>query len=284
MPIVYSMPMPTPHYYTSAPYCSTSPCFTPSLRDTCWIFLAIWLAPTILGVAFSLLAMMVRIGFIMMCIHTLTSFFCPFPSACFPSARSQARACPSTNANTSGRTVREELNKTSVGGNESAPEHETVPRRHDLSSMRVEKGKAEVTLIVSAPGVATEDLEVLTLSNTIHVKGSSTANGEVWSVNQQISVAAHSDIDIESACATHANGVVTIRMKRKAGKNIPILKLQPDRVNLHEAHGQHTESIEKDTENAQADTDESLETKPISATASTSAQDDWESLPNAAME
>merc|ERR1712070_767156 len=117
--------------------------------------------------------------------------------------------------------------------------------RHDLSSMRVEKGKAEVTLIVSAPGVATEDLEVLTLSNTIHVKGSSTANGEVWSVNQQISVAAHSDIDIESACATHANGVVTIRMKRKAGKNIPILKLQPDRVNLHEAHGQHTESIEK---------------------------------------
>ena len=75
-------------------------------------------------------------------------------------------------------------------------------------------------VIVAAPGVSPEHLEVSVIDDALRVAGETKKGTEVFCVDRYVDPPCGADI--ETAKATHDNGVVTIVMQRKAGKRIPI--------------------------------------------------------------
>jgi len=99
-------------------------------------------------------------------------------------------------------------------------EKKSAPTRHELSSVRLEETRSGVKLIIGAPGVEQKDLEVTQDENTLSVKGETECANEVYLVDRQIRLP--SVIDLASAECTHTNGVLTITLKKKVAKSIPI--------------------------------------------------------------
>merc|ERR1719263_1107478 len=90
----------------------------------------------------------------------------------------------------------------------------------DLSSVRLEETNDGIRVIVAAPGVKPEDLEVTWVDQTLQVKGCTETNGEAFAVDRHI--VTPRQIDPNTAKCTHAHGVLTITLERKASKKIPV--------------------------------------------------------------
>merc|ERR1719482_2403419 len=70
-----------------------------------------------------------------------------------------------------------------------------------------------IRLIVSAPGVQPSDLKVTILESTLSIKGETKRGDTLFAVDKQMAVPRLADTD--TAECTHADGIVTITMRRK---------------------------------------------------------------------
>merc|ERR1719274_372580 len=107
---------------------------------------------------------------------------------------------------------------------------------HNLSSARFEETVDGVRVLIGAPGVRAQDLEVRQDELTLCVKGQTERGVDTfYIVDQQIELP--SCIDLDSAQCTHANGVLTIELKKKVGKTIPVsvgVEVDPAKVSADE--------------------------------------------------
>lgn len=96
-------------------------------------------------------------------------------------------------------------------------------RRVDLSSVHVAEtpGDENLTVVVAAPGVRNEDLDVSVVDNLVTIKGESTKGSDVFRVGQRI-VLPQGRYDGEAASATHTDGALTLVFKKRASKRIPV--------------------------------------------------------------
>jgi len=101
----------------------------------------------------------------------------------------------------------------------SGPGCESKVEKKELSSARLEETTDGVRVIIGAPGVQQEDLEVTHDEHTLSVKGETERDNEVYVVDRQIRLP--SVIDLASAQCTHNNGVLTITLKKKVAKLFP---------------------------------------------------------------
>jgi len=105
--------------------------------------------------------------------------------------------------------------------NASAQSDKNAPTSHrDLSTATMEETSDGIRVTVAAPGVKPEDLEVTWVDQTLQVKGSTARSNEVFTVDRHI--VTPRQIDPDSAKCTHAHGVLTITLARKASKKIPV--------------------------------------------------------------
>merc|ERR1719263_1958609 len=113
----------------------------------------------------------------------------------------------------------------------------TSSHSRDLSSVRLEDTNDGVRVIVAAPGVKPEDLEVTWVDETLQIKGCTERSSEVFTVDRRIVMPRQ--IDQDTAKCSHENGVLTVALERKAAKRIPVQrKAVPEAV---AADGVHAE-------------------------------------------
>lgn len=104
---------------------------------------------------------------------------------------------------------------------------ESGHERLDLSSVqfvaREDEDKetgALMTLVVAAPGVRAADLTVSAVDRYLHIKGESVKGRETFCVDRRILVPHGADLDTISA--THAEGTLTLVIRRKVPKRIEV--------------------------------------------------------------
>jgi len=134
--------------------------------------------------------------------------------ACFARMK-EARSSCSANA-----TVRESLDPKS-----------SAKSKIDLSSVRFDSYTEDgARLVVAAPGVNADDLEVSFVERTLVIKGETVRGADVYCVER--SILAPPQVDLSTATCTHADGVVTINLTKKASKRIPISAAKATRVEV----------------------------------------------------
>merc|ERR1719152_1142559 len=136
--------------------------------------------------------------------------------ACFAKMKATAKEvgeCTPRGSATDSGTVREALAKEAAG--KGGP-----LRRLDLSSANIEATADGVRLIVAAPGVKPDDVEVTFVDQTLHIKGETVRGADVYCVETQWT--APRAIDLATAHCTHIDGALTITLKKKAAKRIPV--------------------------------------------------------------
>merc|ERR1712196_636047 len=87
-------------------------------------------------------------------------------------------------------------------------------------AVRLEESSDGVQVIIGAPGVKQEDFDVVQGDHTLHVKGETAHGTDVFCVDRHIVLSRQ--VDLDTALCTHSNGVLTITLKRKEGKRIPV--------------------------------------------------------------
>jgi len=93
--------------------------------------------------------------------------------------------------------------------------------KRDLSSVCFEDTSEGSRVIVVCPGVAANDLDVsITADGEMHIHGATARGGEVFTVDRRMTISR--SLEPESAECNHANGVLTVSLKRKAGKRIAV--------------------------------------------------------------
>merc|ERR1711998_298541 len=178
--------------------CSPSSCCSPSL-----LLLMIVLAfPCLVKMIFGLLATGVLIAFgalafglLINCVSSFIGDWCP----CSPGTDSKT-ACEK-------RAMR-------------------VPSM-DHTSVTVTADSSALKIAVSAPGVATQDLDVKLQPgecSVLTIKGESTKAGIRRSVHR--SIVLPKNVDVDAACAVHADGLLTITLPRKVVPPMQI-KIKP---------------------------------------------------------
>lgn len=95
-------------------------------------------------------------------------------------------------------------------------------RRRDLSSVSVQESAEGLRVIVAAPGLKPEDLKVSVVDDALHVHGETKTAGELYVVDRKIVPPRR--VDLDSVSCSHADGVLTILLSRKAAKSIPVTK------------------------------------------------------------
>merc|ERR1719231_275525 len=100
--------------------------------------------------------------------------------------------------------------------------------RYDMSSVTVgrddDDGVEPIRVVVSAPGVKTDDLNVSVLDGTLTIHGETKgAGGEVFGVDRKLF--ARQGVELEATTWTHADGIITLLIPRKARKSIPIQRV-----------------------------------------------------------
>jgi len=105
----------------------------------------------------------------------------------------------------------------------AAKNDEKPRRRVDLSSVYVVEplGEENLAVVVAAPGVRNEDLDVSVVENVCTVKGESTKGSDVFRVERRI-VLPQGMYDGETASATHSDGTLTLVFKKRAAKRVPV--------------------------------------------------------------
>jgi len=78
------------------------------------------------------------------------------------------------------------------------------------------------TIVVAAPGVREEDLELKIVDRVLHVRGETIKGKQAYCVDRRILLPA--GIDPDSATATHADGLITISFTHTLGRRVPIVK------------------------------------------------------------
>lgn len=154
----------------------------------------------------------------------------------------------------------------------SSSEHQQAKHRClDLSCIRRfqttlddESDEANmITLVVAAPGVSSEDMEISVVDHVLSIKGETSKGSDVFSIDRRIALPQGADPD--SASATMSDGMVTIVFKRKVGKRIAVLKTRKAPA----APSPVPEEEEKDEVSKK-----SMATEP----AVTKSEDEWEPL------
>lgn len=110
-------------------------------------------------------------------------------------------------------TVREHMAKSTESEASKKDEDEVSTESTDIN-------ESPIRYVVSAPGVNPADLKVTTLDNTISIKGETKRGDCVFAVDKQIIPPRLADID--TAECTHVDGIVTITMRPKVSKRIPV--------------------------------------------------------------
>merc|ERR1719267_124235 len=77
-----------------------------------------------------------------------------------------------------------------------------------------------MTLVVAAPGVRAADITVSAVDRYLHIKGESTKGPETFCIDRRILVPQGADMDAISA--THAEGMLTLVIKKKVPKRIDV--------------------------------------------------------------
>jgi len=152
-----------------------------------------------------------------------------------------------------------------------AAKNDDKPRRRvDLSSMYVVEtlGEENLTVIVAAPGVRNEDLDVSVVENVCTIRGESTKGSDVFRVERRI-VLPQGMYDGETASATHSDGTLTLVFKKRAAKRVP--------VTVEAARGKAARAEEEEAPPLAEDTFEHQEVKVTTEDAHKS-EDEWESL------
>jgi len=95
-------------------------------------------------------------------------------------------------------------------------------RKRDLSSVRFEQPSSEIArVLVACPGVAAADLDVsIQPDGEMHIRGETAHGEEVFTVDRRITISRTYDPD--TAECSHMDGMLTVTLKRKAGKRIVV--------------------------------------------------------------
>merc|ERR1719164_333464 len=149
-------------------------------------------------------------------------------------------------------TVREEL----------AKKETKTRRRVDLSAGRVETTVDGFRLVLAAPGVKPDDLAVTFVDQTLHVKGETARGDSVYCIETQWT--APSSIDLSTAAVTHADGALTVTLKKKAAKRIPVTAEAAVKVVASEPVEPEEPEVEAKTSNESSEGEwEPLESTPL---------------------
>lgn len=192
------------------------------------------------------------------------------------------RAAPATTVREEMATTDEKAKTPPAAAAAAAPPQKPPVVRRDLSSVRIQKDEDEMRITLAAPGVRSEDLDVSVLGNALTVTGSTTRGNEVFRVHR--SVAFHEDVDVESAAASHAHGVLTLVLKRKQGKRIPVVLARAEEPAAPAgAPAKEEEAADEaaEAEQAAAATTEQADEPEHEPEAEASSSDEWVPLPKA---
>jgi len=203
-----------------------APCFNPLA-----LFLLFLFAPCLLRTALFLLAPLLHVGFALLLLG-LTSSLCSeacsktegVPSTRSPdTCRTNLRACFSKMAAAAKQSSSSCAAKKTCASEDgdAAAKGEAPLRKRDLSSVRFEDTSEGSRVIVVCPGVAANELDVsITPDGDMHIHGATARGGEVFAVDRRMTISRN--LEPESAECNHANGVLTVTLKRKAGKRIAV--------------------------------------------------------------
>merc|ERR1719408_248448 len=99
------------------------------------------------------------------------------------------------------------------------PTNKTVREQHEAKDGD-DDSDTPIRVDVVAPGVAPSDIKVTVLENTIKIEGKTKRGDSIFAVDKHVVAPRLADTD--TAECTHADGIVTITMRRKAIKRIPV--------------------------------------------------------------
>jgi len=109
-------------------------------------------------------------------------------------------------------------------------EHRPSQSRLDLSNVQY-VGRQEdtkegtlMTLMVAAPGVRAVDLTVSAVDRYLLIKGESIQGAQTFFIDRRILVP--HDADMDTISAHHAEGILTLVVRRKVAKRIEVLSAQ----------------------------------------------------------
>jgi len=109
-------------------------------------------------------------------------------------------------------------------------EHGASQCRLDLSNVQYvgrqedDKEGTLMTLMVATPGVRAADLTVSTVDRYLLIKGESIKGTQTFTINRHILVP--HDADMDTISAHHAEGILTLVVRRKVAKRIEVLSPQ----------------------------------------------------------
>lgn len=209
---MFFAPRPNMHVYErrSNGFCG-SPCSSGCSPCAPLLFLAFLLFfPSILRLGFFLLFNF-AIAAGIMCIAKSVAYAC----SCGPNNCDDKKAASACCADPCTESVREALAK---------EEKREDTRRHDVSSVSVNKTDEDAFhIVVAVPGVRSADLKVDVLENVVHVSGETKRGADIFEVDRRIALPSRA-LDMETVSASHADGALTLVVKRKASKRIAVVK------------------------------------------------------------
>jgi len=225
MVCIFSTPMMYPMQYAAPEvrYCRrASPCAM--MSNPLALLALVLFAPTLLRLAFFVLAPIIYFGAMMSLGCLMTSFVGAALSCGDDDEQARSRSFCSTNMTHCDRVRKCFAKMKEAAGNgennDGSDQKSAALRRRDLSSVRVEEAIDGVSVIIGAPGVKQEDLEVLQSDHTLHVKGKTTRGTETFFVDRHIVL--NRQVALDTAQCVHSNGVLTITLKRKEAKRIAV--------------------------------------------------------------
>ena len=239
MPACFTMPMHStmfglpPMYRRRSPACCLSP-----MRGLVF-FLALLFLPSLLRIAFFALEQLVFI-FLIGSVVSAVSELAQETSCCV--SKSSSSSCDNAHVSNPCATTTE----TQGDGNDArkkpgnTPASHELSRRHDLSSVRVHPSGEGVRIVVATPGIRHEDLEVSVMDRMLRIKGETKRGPDTFDVDQELMVP--SSIDADTAECMHAEGELTITIKRRAGKRIEVERVQDGHAVQDAPHGLETEA------------------------------------------
>merc|ERR1712146_34546 len=133
--------------------------------------------------------------------------------------------------------------------------------RHDLSSVAVENEADELRVIVTVPGLRSDDIDLSFLEGVLHVTGETKRGADVYVVDRRVGLPPQ--VDADTTHATHADGQLTITMQRKHGKRIPVVHEQDQSKNM--AADEPAASKHSETGDVGAEVEDVNEAKPTPA-------------------
>jgi len=216
--------------------CAASPCSSLPCSGLIKLGLFMLLFPTVVRIGFFLGAMLMH-GLFGVVVISSIAMLIRSSCGCVSSEHIRTTACPrqSVGAGSATSEVKhpasksaDEVKHPATAACPEASKNEAGTHRHlDLSSVQLvarevdtEDEGALMTLVVAAPGVRAADITVSAVDRYLHIKGESTKGPETFCIDRRILVPQGADMDAISA--THAEGMLTLVIKKKVPKRIDV--------------------------------------------------------------